>query len=61
MNNYEKFLYWEGFRHGREWANSCHFGKDAMAKAEAGLMRIGITPLTPASTHDIVNAIREIV
>lgn len=46
MNGYERFLYWEGFRHGREWANSCIPTKQQLEKAERRLMCVGITPLT---------------
>lgn len=56
MNGYDRFLYWEGFRHGREWANSCSFGKETLAKAEKTLMERGITPLTPASKDELVKA-----
>lgn len=58
MNNYERFLYWEGFRHGREWANSCNFGKDVLERAEAELMRLGITPLTPSSGSELLTAVK---
>jgi len=59
MNGYERFLYWEGFRHGREWANACIFGKETLAKAEKSLMKSGITPLTTATKEQLVNAMRK--
>ena len=61
MNGYERFLYWEGFRHGREWANAVTFGKDVLEKAESQLMKRGVTPLTPANKDELVNAMKEAV
>lgn len=59
MNGYERFLYWEEFRHGREWANACHFGKEVHEKAVRNLMERGITPLTPTTKDELVNAMRK--
>lgn len=53
------FMYWEGFRHGREWANACSFSKETLAKAEKALMERGITPLTPTTKDELVNAMRK--
>ena len=59
VNAYERFLYWEGFRYGREWANAVSFPSEVMKRAEANLWRNGITPLTPAGKDELVEAMKE--
>lgn len=56
MNTYERYLYWLGFRHGKDFANSCHFPEAVLDKAMRVLDGKMLEPLTK---EELATAIKQ--